>query len=287
MHVAIYEQTSTRSKKLCAAMFEGFRNSKDSADVLPISSYSTGGLDYAWSIFYGQANGGKELLQKQGSRLRDVLYIDLGYWKRKIGSDQFGGHHKVAWNDIHPNKQLEFEVDDKRFKKLGLHIQEKRKTNGQNILLAGLSEKGAFINGYQPYEWEKRTIAEIKKHTDRPIIYRPKPSWRRARPILGTIFSSRLEPLEKVLANTHCVVSHHSNVNTDAMLLGIPAYTKYGVAKDLCYGMDELDGIEEAKCPSYEERYNLFCKMSYCQWNLDEMRSGEAWRWFRGNIYRE
>src|SRR5690606_33738992 len=69
------------------------------------------------------------------------------------------------------------------------HICPVRKS-GKHILLIGSSAKcHEFLDLPDPTEWAASVVAEIRKHTDRPIVYRPKQSWRDAVPIPGTTMS--------------------------------------------------------------------------------------------------
>lgn len=281
MRVLIYQQSNERSRHICEAFLNGVRAAGDDASITKMEPGKSAPVaDVA--IFYGQSEGGRELLNSYVKAGKHVLYIDMGYWNRKTKQDMYGGYHKIALNDLHPTaRQLDAPCSDDRFKEQGIKVIGGQPPRGDHVLLAGLSEKAALVNGLQPYEWENKTIELIRQYTDRPIVFRPKPSWKGAKPIPGTIFSGKNQPLNDVLLNAHCVVTRHSNVAIDALVEAIPAFTQLGASRGFCGSFDELRYIDVIESPPYRARYDFLSSLAYCQWNLEEMRSGEAWRWYK------
>jgi len=140
-----------------------------------------------------------------------------------------------------------------------------------------MGAKAADCEGFATHEWELGAVATLKQHTDRPIIYRPKPSWRNPEPIDGTIFSPRTQPLLDVLEGCHAVVSHHSNVCIDAILEGVPSFCAQGVA--LPMSRSDLSQIESPIYPDGREQWAA--DIAYTQWRPDEMRDGLVWRYLK------
>jgi len=140
-----------------------------------------------------------------------------------------------------------------------------------------MGAKAADCEGFATHEWELGAVAAIQQHTDRTIIYRPKPSWRNPEPIDGTIFSPRTQPLMEVLENCHAVVSHHSNVCIDAILEGVPSFCAQGVA--LPMSRSDLSQIESPIYPDGREQWAA--DIAYTQWRPDEMRDGLVWRYLK------
>ena len=131
--------------------------------------------------------------------------------------------------------------------------------------------------------WEEAAIATIRKHSDKPIVYRPKPQANRKPqlpPLLGTTYSDPVaRKIEDELKDAWAVVSHHSNAGLDALIAGVPCFQPDGVASVL--GLADLSLIETPRLPSYEERRQLVHDVCYCQWNAAEIDAGLAWRHFR------
>jgi hypothetical protein len=66
-------------------------------------------------------------------------------------------------------------------------------------------------------------LAEIRKHTSRPVVYRPKPSWKDAVPIDGSDYSPDTDKFVTRLDDAHCLVTYGSNACFEAVLAGVPS----------------------------------------------------------------
>lgn len=225
------------------------------------------------AIFYG-LNGNLHRIffdyRKEG---RKAVYIDLGYWGRRAGG-RFSGYHKFSINGRHPTPY--FRNNPKppdRFKRFKLKVQSYNK--GQDaILLAGMSNKASDVEGFKYLEYERKAVKVLRQHTDREIIYRPKPGRGHAStPIKGTTHSPRAENLEGVLSRCHATVSHHSNVAIDGLIAGVPAFCVEGLAHPMA--LDDLALIEKPLYPKHREQW--LNDIAYCQWAVSEMRVGLAW----------
>lgn len=252
-------------------MAEGIDRAGDSVHIFPAHCYRNPDAEIA--VFYGfDANLRKVMADYRGLG-RNVVYVDLGYWNRREGGS-LSGYHKVVVNGRHPTGYFQDrEHGPERAALLDLKI-EPWKTGGRHIVLAGMSEKSALVEGFQANEWEQAAIAELRRHTERPIIYRPKPSWLFAKPIADTKFEPGENDLPRLLEGCHAVVTHHSNVAIDALLTGVPAFTVDGVASPLCFS--DLARIESPWRPEGRERF--VDDLAWCQWRPSEMRSGVVWR---------
>ena len=85
-----------------------------------------------------------------------------------------------------------------------------------------MSDKGAKSYGLQYQEWEREALARIALTTNRTIAYRPKPSRSDPqKPISGLDFAGEPLRLKDALMDAWAVVTHHSNVGIDGMLIGV------------------------------------------------------------------
>lgn len=207
-----------------------------------------------------------------------VVVFDLPYWRRDRGNvPQAGSAVKVSVGYWHPmdycRRALEKPVDRSRFAALNVPIRPYRR-RGDHILLAGLGPKSCDLYGIANQAWERETIARLRQHSDRPIVYRPKPSWsKRAPPIPGTTFSPAEQAFADVLRGAWAVVTHHSNASLEAVVNGIPAFATDGVGSLL--SLADLSRIED---PWHAEpRANLCAAVAHCQWTFEEVRRGRCW----------
>jgi hypothetical protein len=151
------------------------------------------------------------------------------------------------------------------------------------VLFAGASLKyHRFVELGDPTEYAQQVVDQIKARTDRRVIYRPKPSWSAAEPIEGSEFSwSKLKrvdhPIQADLAGAHVLVTHGSAAALDAMLAGVPAIVLgHAVTREI--SSTTLDDLEDPYLATAAERAKLLANLAYCQWRLNEIAAGAAWR---------
>lgn len=265
MFVCHYDPKNWRSKTVALAMYDGCKALGIEAKAIAGFESRQGdvGIAYGWAhprLFneYFQAGG-------------HFVYVDLGWWDRKPTNDKLGGFHKLSVDGREPTAYFRKCLPEDRFKRLGIKI-EPRRTGGGHILVAGMSEKSARTRGLKPEEWEYRTIATLRRiYPGMRIVYRPKPSWPDARPLLGAEYSAPNQPLAQVLQDCMGVVTHHSNVAVDALVAGVTISTDGGVAVEASTPIDQLH------CPQlYNDRESLLADIAYLQWTVREMRTGAA-----------
>lgn len=253
-------------------MADGIKACGDEVSIRSETDHREADCDAA--LFWGFITPCQTIMADYRKAGKPVVYLDMGYWQR-AGQD---GHFKVAVNARHPTKYFQKVAhDDQRAKALGIAARPWRK-EGRHILLAGMSAKAAWAEKIEPAErFERITIQALKNVTDRPIVYRPKPSWGDAKPIEGARFSSREERLEDVFSDCYAVVTHHSNVAVDGLVAGIPCFVWDGVATAM--GSNDLKNIDRPCRP--DDRDQWINDITYTQFRLSEMREGVAWRHLR------
>jgi len=112
-----------------------------------------------------------------------------------------------------------------------------------------------------------KTVAEIKKYTDRPIKVRLKRP-RDDRFIQNT--------LEDDLKDSHCLVTYNSVAACEAIINGTPAFT-LGPNAAQQLAKHDLSEIENPYIPSDDEREAWLRHLSYSQFTRTEMNNGTAW----------
>lgn len=205
---------------------------------------------------------------------RKVLFVDLGFFQRKINKS-LDGYYRVTVNEMFPYNAFNNPPQAKdRLMRLQIPppLPMRARSNG-HILLAGMSAKSAQVNGYAANEWETKAIVEIRKHTDRQIVYRPKPSYKEAIPLLGADYAPGPLALEPLLTDAHCVVTHHSNVAIDGLLLGVPCFVDADCPGKVFSG-HSLSDLDDLPMPSVEAREDWLGTLAYQQWMPWEIRRG-------------
>lgn len=275
--VTVFQSHTSRSRVVCDAMMRGIRRcGLDRVSLLLEHEYSGAPVSDV-AVFYGASGRLREVMDDYINAGKKALYIDLGYWGRHHGGRR-QGYHKIVLNGRHPTpyyRRIKHSTD--RWSKFGIKVQPWKSRPGGAVLIAGISAKGARFEGFEPMEWERAAIGSIRCVTDRPIIYRPKPTCKEAMPIAGVGYSPPGEMLDVALSKTAVVVSHHSNTNIEAILSGVCSCTSEGVAVD--QSQADLSRIEDFV--KREDREQWVADIAYTQWNVAEMCAGKPWVWLK------
>lgn len=204
------------------------------------------------AAMYGILRGTDRIIRQCEWVGRDYYYIDHGY----IGAGHYNGHYRITKNGRQATISASDDVlSPSRAEKLGVKLRPWVR-RGTHILIIPITGAIGEFYGIDEEKWLETVTADITKHTERPIIVKPK--WH------GNIAD--------FLDNCWCVVTHSSNVAVDAIVSGIPAIV---MGESACTSVSwQLENLES---PIWPERDWWLRAIAHNQWTLDEMRSGEAW----------
>lgn len=200
----------------------------------------------------------KETVPRWRKEGRNFIYWDRGYARRVFatwlprGSD--GGYYR--WHLNAYQMQRIRDVPSDRWDSLKTNLEPWRK-GGKHVLLCEPSP--TYMKHHRIEGWNERTIAEIKKYTDRPIVRRDKES---------TV------SLADDCRDAHCMVTHGSNAAVEGVIMGCPVFVHPDSAASLV-GLTDLSKIE---APVYPEREKWAHSLAYCQFNEKELVDGTLWR---------
>jgi hypothetical protein len=244
------------SEYICESMLQGIPNAKKKL----VTECSTEDR----VISYGHLRNSYECL----IRAAEYWHIDHGYMasmKRTFEVNKLTGqkntflpnpntkefdnsYFRISHNAFFHSGMGDLPSD--RFSKLNIKIKKKNRS-GSKILLVPPVEENA-VKFYQVSDWLKNTRDEIKKYSDREIIVSNKFDKKKA---------------SDYFDDTFVLVTYHSNAGIDAMINGIPCiFTNQ---------QRQFSKISEIENPPYSE--NILYNLAYWQWNVHEMKSGEAW----------
>lgn len=198
---------------------------------------------------------------------RDFYYIDTGYFgngKKKL-------YHRVTKNDVQWFGPI-IERPGDRLKITG--VKPRKMRAGTNILIAPPSQKLLVNYDINLEDWLNNVQAEIRAHTDRPVVIRTKP---------GRSARVNDDTMEMALdQDVHCLITFSSIAAGEALLLGKPAITLGpNAAAPLC--SQSIADIENPRRPSLDEVEAWARHLAYCQFTEAEMRDGTAWRILNAN----
>ena len=240
--------------------------------------------------------GGCRNLLKNASKMfnKRRIIVDAGFFNsaRNVKKNIY---HSVGYDHIkgaaeYCNKNSPSD----RWNQLGLKMKPWRKT-GDHILLLGQNETGGgmkHIRSNMKRDIFCRIITRIRKHTDRPIVFRTHKHRQyqyenvfenskiknvRRSDMMG----SKKNIIDKDLKNAWCTVSLTSNGSVDSIFHGVPVITADKISASYDVAEHDLANIENPKmCDRTQWAYDL----AYAQWNLEEMRLGIPWRHLRNDF---
>jgi hypothetical protein len=151
---------------------------------------------------------------------------------------------------------------------------------GKAVIIANSAgEYSRLFDLPPPIEWVTEVAAEVRRHSERPIWFRPKPGWDGARSVSGTTFCPH-ETVAELLRGAHALITYTSYISLDAMLYGVPSVV-LGNAVTRPISSTDLAQIEEPYLASDEERRQLLANLAWTQFFIHEWTDGSAWRKLR------
>lgn len=195
---------------------------------------------------------------------RRWVYWDRGYFRRVFATDlptgENGGFYRWHVGGYQLGEVFEAPADRWRAAETPLWPWS---AGGRHIVVAEPSPTYQRFHGIEG--WTERTLAELAKHTDRPIVLRNKEMQRFGR------------KLHEDLAGAHCLVTHGSNAAVEAVIMGCPVVVDPSSAAALV-GLTDLADVESPVRPDREVWVRA---LAYSHVTEAEMISGAVWRFVR------
>lgn len=164
------------------------------------------------------------------------------------------------------------------------------KQDGEYILLCMQKVGDASLRGADVFQWTNDTVKQIRQHTDRKIIIRPHPLYRKSTlhnnlkeqiTSLNNVHWQEADvtkpnfiPIQEQLKDAWCTVTYSSGTGIDAVINGIP-----NVACDtgsMVYDVSSTD-LADIENPFRGDKKQWTNKIAHCQWSIQEFESGECW----------
>jgi len=234
------------------------------------------GIDVIWSVlFNGRMTANRSIWQQNQKQKKPTIVLEVGGIKR-------GTTWKVGLNGINRDAYFgDSNNDDSRKHLLGL-LEKPWRTNGEYILIAGQHDKSLqWRDMPRMSNWFLDTYDEIRKHTDRPIIFRPHPRCRLEHIERGLRHVTRQEPrhvngtydsFDMGFDNIHCTISYSSNPGIHSVIEGVPAFVStHSLAYDVANDIDFLQDIESPLEPDRQQWLNDY---AYTEWTVEEISQG-------------
>jgi hypothetical protein len=230
-----------------------------------------------------------DLQKRNGKRTLIVdsnlfLYADPNNTRRYL---------RYSYDGIFPTTGFYFDrdIDPSRWQKissnLGISLKPWR-SQGSHILLCLQRNGGWSMRGLNTIDWLNQTITKIRQYSNRHIIVRAHPGDKKIKQILkihhSNVSLSTKERLIDDLHNAWATVVYNSSPSVASIIEGIPAFlTDHQPDNSQSYGIANTD-LSKIENPELLDRQAWIERLSMCHWNFDELRSGEAWQFFKRYI---
>ncbi len=251
-------------------VFDAFANSLNNNGHDVTYNDSSADVNVIWSVlFNGRMAGNKEVWEQE----KPTIVLEVGGIKR-------GETWKVALNGI--NRDAYFGPtghNSDRAKQLGLVLKPWR-TEGKYILICGQHDKSLQWQGMpRMSNWFLETYDQIRKVTDRPILFRPHPRCRLEHIERGLRHVERQEPhqikgtyddFDMGFDNVWATVSWSSNPGIHSVIEGVPAFTgPSSLAFDVA-----LQNLQQIEDPLYCDRTQWLNDYAHTEYTIEEISQG-------------
>ena len=232
-----------------------------------LSTWTKESVNESPLLIRGLAKRCQEAMHYCWNNDKDFFAIDSAYFGNETSKNKIW--HRITKNNLQNLTPIIDRPLDRLTRALPEYKYQKFKT-GSKILICPPSDKVMkFWN--QPYqkEWTDIIIKELKLITDRPIEVRLKPG--RAERITYNTLSQALQE------DVHCLVTYNSIAAIEALMHGVPAIALGpNAATTMCN--TSLSEIDNLNTYNEDEMIRYVSHLSYCQFHIDEMKDGTAWR---------
>ena len=229
-----------------------------------------------WSVLWnGRMGQNKQIWDINRQLDKPVIVLEVGGIKR-------GTTWKVGLNGINRDAYFgEQDNDRSRAASLGLVCKPWR-SNGDFILICGQHDKSLqWQDMPRMSNWFLETYDEIRKHTERPILFRPHPRCRLEHIERGLKNVHRQEPVkiggsyddfDMGFDNVHCTISYSSNPGIHSILDGVPAFVS---THSLAYPVgNDIDFLHDIENPMMPERTQWLNDYAHTEYTIEEIASG-------------
>jgi hypothetical protein len=257
-------------------IFDAFRLGCHSLGFTCVDNSDDADVDVIWSVlFSGRMAANKAIWERNTSNAKPTIVLEVGGINR-------GTTWKVGLNGI--NRDAYFGPcgnNDDRHRLLGLSLKPWR-THGEYILICGQHDKSLQWQGMSSMSnWFMQTYREIRKHTSRPIIFRPHPRCQLPHIELGLKNVYRQQPgkisgsyddYDMGFNDIWATISYSSNPGIHSIINGIPAFVgPSSLAYDVGNDIDFLHDIEKPLTPDRQQWLNDY---AHTEWATQEISQG-------------
>lgn len=198
----------------------------------------------------------------------DWWYIDTGYFGNRASHKTWFRITRNATQNTGPILPR----SDARLRRMKIDRTQYRR--GSRVIVVPPDAKVCqFFQLPPPDQWIQTACQMISANTDRDVVIRQRPASRHTRST-----TDRFQDF--IRQDTWAVVTYTSNCAVESLLHGIPVVCLGpSAAQPLSGDITDIDRLPNL----HTEQVDAWLRhLSYCQFTLQEMRSGTAWRLLNG-----
>ena len=233
-------------------------------------------VDVIWSVlFSGRMVHNKNIWERNMAKSKPTIVLEVGGIKRNTT-------WKVGLNGINRNAYFgpNGNTSDRRIS-LDLSLKPWR-TRGEYILIAGQHSKSLQWQSMpQMSNWFLQTYDTIRKHTTRPILFRPHPRCRLEHIERGLKHVYRQQPrqlpstyddYDMDFNNVWATISYSSNPGIHSIINGVPAFV--GPASLAYDASNDIDFLHDIENPVMPDRTQWLNDYAWTEFTIEEIASG-------------
>jgi hypothetical protein len=198
---------------------------------------------------------------------------------------------RYSYDGVFPTTGFYFDkdIDPTRWEKISKDLRISLKpwrTEGDCILICLQRDGGWSMRGLNVQQWLDKTIVEIRQYSrKRPIVVRTHPGDKKTKSTLKINHKNvRLSTNERLIddfKNCWATIVYNSSPSVASLIEGIPTFvTDTHPEHSQTYGVANLD-LSKLENPEMPNRQPWIERLSMCHWSFDELKSGEAWKFFK------
>jgi hypothetical protein len=226
-------------------------------------------------------------LQKKNNKRSLIVDSNLFLYADTTNSKRY---LRYSFDGVFPTTGFYFDrdVDPERWIKvsrdLGISLRPWR-TSGNHILICLQRNGGWSMRGLDVISWLDQIVQTIRRYSSRPIIVRPHPGDKRTKQSLKIRYpnarTSICPDLVSDLRSAWATVVYNSSPAVASTIEGVPVFlTDPHPEYSQAYPVANLD-LSLIESPLLKDRQQWIEGLAMCHWNFNELRSGEAWKFFR------
>jgi len=229
-------------------------------------------------------------LQKQHNKKSLIVDSSLFLY---VNKDNPQHYLRYSFDGVFPTTGFYFDThtDPSRWIKISKNLNitlKPYRSQGNHILICLQRNGGWSMGGIAVLNWLETTIHKIKSVTARPIVVRPHPGDKKIMGMLkikhNNVRLSTSPNLLSDLQNAWATVVYNSSPSVASIIEGVPAFVTDPEPKhSQSFVVANMD-LNQLENPVLHERQHWIERLAMCHWNFEELRSGEAWNFFKRYI---